>query len=249
MSVHVTAQYDTVCFCRHVPSFPLLLPPPLLLSPGSVQPAPTQPLEPDEQNGPIQPQMKRQPGLPQFKRQGRPQIWPGRHVGEGGPPLTVTALGKPGGGAGGGGGGGHVTPSYAGVGYGPGLYVHTMGGATLRVCVCVTSTGGRIILLVNQMTAPAAPDVVVPLLPGLVLPGPVTGVGFQMTLDSEIVCVVMGGSVMTVVRICTADVVMTVPPSVMTVDQVSEYVAVTGGIVIVVLVDNTMGGRTSVHGG
>ena len=68
-------------------------------------------------------------------------------------------------------------------------------------------------------------------------------------MDSEMVCVVMGGSVMTVVRICTAMVVMTVPPSVMTVDHVSEYVAVTGGIVIVVLVESTIGGSTSVHGG
>ena len=69
-----------------------------------------------------------------------------------------------------------------------------MGGAALRVCVCVTSTVGGMMLLVNQMT-PAAPDVVVP------PPALVTGVGFQITFDSEIVCVVMCGSVMTVVRI------------------------------------------------
>lgn len=70
----------------------------------SVQPAPTQ--LPAGQKGPIQPQIMQSGPWPQLIRHGMPQICPGRQVGFGGPPLTLTALGNPGGGPGGGGGGG-----------------------------------------------------------------------------------------------------------------------------------------------
>jgi hypothetical protein len=108
-------------------------------------------------------------------RHGKPQIWPGRQVGFGGPFVTFTVLGKPGGGGLGGGGGGGHGPFEGGVGNGPGLYVQMIGGPLLLVWVCVIVAGGGIMLLVSQMIPPAkVDDVVAP---------PETDVGSQTTFD------------------------------------------------------------------
>ena len=96
------------------------------------------------------------------------------------------------------------------------------------------------ILLVSQRIPARPVDVVCP---------PWTGVGRQTTFDMEMVCVTIGGSVITVLVTEAAEVVTTPPPMVTVVCHVSLYVTVTGEGKMVVGCGRTMGGKMKVQGG
>jgi hypothetical protein len=97
--------------------------------------------------------------------------------------------------------------------------------------VYVKVTGGTFTLMV-KLIVPSLLDPVDPV---------------QVTSQIDKTDVVTGGTVTTVEVTLAADVVMTAPLTVIVVDQFSSYVIVSAGILIVVAVDNVIGGNTKVY--